>query len=1481
MKVKNIIKKAVGLSTVTMMLSTNILFTSNFIIEELISYAQESEIKIASNTEQQENLENIVLSATQELVSNFAIEEEKINIIQTKIAVNLEGNIYKPQTMQIHLNENIVPNVAPTKILVRSLKNTNYSSLALDKTEGTKIIASNTAKEEALPGEEEFLITYVYNYINENNPVSTETLDVKINKVEVTLQGENLVKTIENQTTTLETTQIESNGINLIPEIVNDLGKGYLNMGQTENFEEKTTIIAEPEMLAGSSIIIEDLGNTIFANNGKEEVETEIKSNIIKTTISKQQLANYLGEGYKIELVEDEQQEGTEETQEKIIAQYPIETPEEEIMEIQEEKPVQETEQMITEDEQKIIITYPENTFKYKIKLTKGNIEPNVIPLGMLEIKTNKQIPAQEKTVVDTLSTISTNVKTKLVKGAIELEKATAQTKEIAPISSQAQMHVLNSVNNTNTFSAGKNIADVSIILKTDTSTSKLYTNPVITIHRPENIKINEITNLNITNNGAAENQIFEETLQTIEGITTIILLGEQTQYNTELENVTINFQMQFETEEEIIDINDEKIIATIANTNGGVIEAVNIEDTINVIAEEQLFIKHNILASEKIAVAEDTITIGKSSEPQEIIFENNIVNNTNEEKQNLEIYGKVPLTEQGATIKEVNCQNAKIYFTANPEATLDIENAQNGWAELANIEAGAEIKLYLIKLDTIDAKQIEDVKIALNIPAEIPANEESTYTRNIVINGVAQGEEQTIKCYTPSELDITATIETDKETYFQGEEISYTVKVTNNSTTVAATGVNVEKILPENLQIMSEPNGENLHIPAGQTIEFPIKIKVPENAEEGEVTLGAKIAGEGLEEIKLEKTIKIKASTIKTEISYYINEKTLTGEEILKAEDGIFTEIKIVNQTKDTKIENLKVTYKCNDFNIRTAFIKEGSIKDKFEKVEYADGQAIFKGELNAESRCKLHIYSGVNNNYTANILQSEIIVEYDENGEHKTKTYTQNFNAQEIAKIEATLESSKANKELVPGEEIEYKLTVKNTGGTEDYVTINSNIPTQLTVQKITEVIGETREFTNASNGFTVSFSIEPNQTVEYYFLAKVKEDAKSGNIENCIEISSLLTNEFYTNKIKNTIKGTTDGETPDPTPENPQDPSQDPNPNTPQNPENPTPSTFAITGTSWIDRDENGTKDKTDANIKGVLVKIIDVSTGNYLKDSKGEILTQITGNNGEYSFNNLQKGKYIIEFEYNNDTYYLIKAAQNVTVSNITTQEGTKTRSEVINIENANIENVNIALAIRDERFDLALNKYITKITVTNKGGTTIYENLRENLAKIEIDKKYMVGSSIAIEYTIEVTNQGSVPGKATKILDYIPDGMEFNSELNPAWYQDTNGALYSTSLANQEIVAGETKTITLILTKTLGSTAKVDISNTAEIAEHHNVELLNDKDSIPANNKQEEDDQSIAQLIISIKTGELTYTFLIIICSTILIAGTIAVKKYVI
>ena len=322
MKVKNIIKKVVGLSTVTMMLSTNILFTSNFIIEELISYAQESEIKIASNTEQQENLENIVLSATQELVSNFAIEEEKVNIIQTKIAVNLEGNIYKPQTMQIHLNENIVPNVAPTKILVRSLKNTNYSSLALDKTEGTKIIASNTAKEEALPGAEEFLVTYIYNYINENNPVNTAELDIKINKVEVTLQGENLVKTLENQTTTLETTQIESNGINLIPEIVNDLGKGYLNMGQEENFEEKVIVIAEPEMLAGSSIIIEDLANTIFANDGKEEVETEIKSNIIKTTISKQQLANYLGEGYKIELVEDEQQEGTEETQENSIIYY-------------------------------------------------------------------------------------------------------------------------------------------------------------------------------------------------------------------------------------------------------------------------------------------------------------------------------------------------------------------------------------------------------------------------------------------------------------------------------------------------------------------------------------------------------------------------------------------------------------------------------------------------------------------------------------------------------------------------------------------------------------------------------------------------------------------------------------------------------------------------------------------------------------------------------------------------------------------------------------------------------------------------------------------------------------------------------------------------------------------------------------------------------------------------------------------------------
>ena len=70
----------------------------------------------------------------------------------------------------------------------------------------------------------------------------------------------------------------------------------------------------------------------------------------------------------------------------------------------------------------------------------------------------------------------------------------------------------------------------------------------------------------------------------------------------------------------------------------------------------------------------------------------------------------------------------------------------------------------------------------------------------------------------------------------------------------------------------------------------------------------------------------------------------------------------------------------------------------------------------------------------------------------------------------------------------------------------------------------------------------------------------------------------------------------------------------------------------------------------------------------------------------------------------------------------------------------------------------------------------------------------------IEYKIVVTNEGAVPGYVKKIVDYLPEELGFNTELNKDWYLSDNGNLYNASLANTVIEPGQSKEVTLIVSK---------------------------------------------------------------------------------
>ena len=160
---------------------------------------------------------------------------------------------------------------------------------------------------------------------------------------------------------------------------------------------------------------------------------------------------------------------------------------------------------------------------------------------------------------------------------------------------------------------------------------------------------------------------------------------------------------------------------------------------------------------------------------------------------------------------------------------------------------------------------------------------------------------------------------------------------------------------------------------------------------------------------------------------------------------------------------------------------------------------------------------------------------------------------------------------------------------------------------------------------------------------------------------------------------------------------------------------------------------------------------------------------------------------------------------------------------------------------------------------------------------------MNNTNLVVEYKIKVINEGQLEGYAKKIIDYLPKELKFSTELNPDWYLGQDGNIYNASLADTKINPGETKEITLILTK---ATSKSDnlglITNKAELYEVSNDYGVEDIDSTPNNNVQNEDDTSIANLLLSPGTGR---TVLFVVLTTVIIiiigVGVYFIKKKVI
>ena len=187
-------------------------------------------------------------------------------------------------------------------------------------------------------------------------------------------------------------------------------------------------------------------------------------------------------------------------------------------------------------------------------------------------------------------------------------------------------------------------------------------------------------------------------------------------------------------------------------------------------------------------------------------------------------------------------------------------------------------------------------------------------------------------------------------------------------------------------------------------------------------------------------------------------------------------------------------------------------------------------------------------------------------------------------------------------------------------------------------------------------------------------------------------------------------------------------------------------------------------------------------------------------------------------------------------------------------------------------DLSINKTVAKVTATNPKLETITQDVNKQFGAVSLYNTYIESTTVLVEYNIVITNEGEIPGYAKEIVDYLPEGMEFNSELNGSWYLANDGNAYNTSLANTIIQPGESKTITLVLTRKMTGENTGTVHNQVEISKDYNEYGMKDQDSTPGNKQDGEDDISYADLLITLGTGKEVASFIGITLGVLAIIG---------
>ena len=178
------------------------------------------------------------------------------------------------------------------------------------------------------------------------------------------------------------------------------------------------------------------------------------------------------------------------------------------------------------------------------------------------------------------------------------------------------------------------------------------------------------------------------------------------------------------------------------------------------------------------------------------------------------------------------------------------------------------------------------------------------------------------------------------------------------------------------------------------------------------------------------------------------------------------------------------------------------------------------------------------------------------------------------------------------------------------------------------------------------------------------------------------------------------------------------------------------------------------------------------------------------------------------------------------------------------------------------FNLRVDKTIASVIVNGQETP-----INGSLGKVEVHRKDISTANVKVVYKIKVTNDSELSGKAN-VVENIPSGMTMIADNNPEWTINETTA----SIETDEIKPGESREYQVVLGWQNGD---------GNVGTKENIASIITENEAGFDEKDKSDNESKADLIVAVGTGEVPYVAIagsILLIMISITAGIYVIKK---